>query len=70
MAVDVVTHPSFATAAPKLVLKTAFFARDGALDYDVTPDGQRFLMIEPIRDASVELNFVIGWFDELRRLTR
>ena len=50
MALDVVTRPSFATGAPKLRLKTAFFTRDGALDYDVTPDGQRFRMIEPIRD--------------------
>ena len=46
--------------------------------YDVTPDGQRFLMIplsedaesRPIREKYLgnKINLVSNWFDELKRL--
>ena len=42
MAVDAATRPAFSTGAPKLLLKTAFFARDGALDYDVSRTASAF----------------------------
>jgi hypothetical protein len=38
--------------------------------YDVSPDGQRFLMVkqtEQTTDASVQLNVVVNWFEELKR---
>jgi Tol biopolymer transport system component len=38
--------------------------------YDVTPDGQRFVMVDGSASAppTTQLNLVLNWFDELRRL--
>jgi hypothetical protein len=39
-------------------------------NYDVSPDGQRFLMIKPSEQesAATQVNVVLNWSDELRRL--
>jgi hypothetical protein len=40
-------------------------------NYDVTPDGQRFLMIQEERDARInQINVVLNWAEELKRLMR
>ena len=42
-----------------------------SLNYDVTPDGQRFVVLLPegtTGAASTQLVIVLNWFDELRRL--
>jgi hypothetical protein len=42
-----------------------------AIEYDVAPDGQRFLFVKPIQPLFTgghsELIFVQGWLDELDR---
>ncbi len=42
--------------------------------YDVAPDGQRFVMIrrgeEADTSAPQQLNVVLNWFEELKRLVR
>lgn len=41
----------------------------GEADYDVSPDGQRFLMIKgETQSQSTELYLIVNWFVELRRL--
>jgi len=41
------------------------------MDYDVSLDGQRFLMVEEADpSASIQVNVVSNWFEELRRLAR
>ena len=35
-------------------------------DWDVAPDGQRFLVVEP--GSPTQINLVSGWFEELKRL--
>ena len=45
--------------------------QSGERSYDVTPDGQRFLMVqvlEPLPEPATELILVTNWFEELRRL--
>jgi len=39
-------------------------------NYDVAPDGRRFLMIKPGGDeqAPTQINLVLNWFEELKRL--
>ena len=39
-------------------------------NYDVSPDGQRFLMVKAgeQESAATQLNVVLNWSDELRRL--
>jgi len=37
--------------------------------YDVSPDGQRFLMVKEIEQArsAAQINVVLNWFEELKR---
>jgi Tol biopolymer transport system component len=66
MAVDVETSPTtFRYGTPKMLFETA---RDA--EYDVAPDGRRFLIIkypdaQPVRQN--DLRIVLNWFEELRR---
>lgn len=70
MAVEITTEPAFSAAKPSLVFQGAY--ERGAIysrDYDVTPDGRRFLMLrssEP-EAAATEIQFVTNWFEELKR---
>ncbi len=37
--------------------------------YDISPDGQRFLMIKAVEGSqSGQINVVLNWFEELKRL--
>jgi hypothetical protein len=39
-------------------------------NYDVSPDGQRFLMLKPPESAEAaptQINVVLNWFEELKR---
>jgi Tol biopolymer transport system component len=71
MSVAVETRPEFAAKSPKLLFENAAFHRNltgGEFNYDVAPDG-RFLMIR--REdalAELQLNVVLNWTEELKRL--
>jgi len=73
MAVDYVAEgDSFAAGRPKVLFSGEFVgnAINSDRSFDVSPDGQRFLMIEPSEtpnDAS-QLILVQNWFEELERL--
>ena len=48
---------------------TYFRSNNDLPSYDISADGQRFLMVKPEGRASVsQLNFVQNWLDELQRL--
>ncbi len=71
MAVDVAAHPSFSAGKSKLLFEGLYqlSATPAARNYDVSPDGQRFLMLkadEQERSAS-QINVVLNWFEELKR---
>jgi hypothetical protein len=69
--VDVTLQPIFRASAPKPAIGTAIFARVGPRTYDVSPDGRRLLVIEPLGNAQSALNtitVVFGEGDELNRL--
>jgi len=39
-------------------------------NYDVSPDGQRFLMLKPTEQAQAaptQINVVLNWFEELKQ---
>jgi hypothetical protein len=38
-------------------------------NWDVSPDGQRFLMVKPVeqQQAATQINVVLNWFEELKR---
>jgi hypothetical protein len=61
------TVPGFAPASPERVL-----SREGLVAwYDVSRDGKRFLMLKDVEAAGAappELNVILNWSDELKRL--
>jgi len=73
MAAAVETTPAFAAAKPRLLFEGHYETGLGlaaVANYDVSPDGQRFLMIKASEQesAATQLNVVLNWSDELRRL--
>lgn len=77
MAVPVETAQGFQSGTPNLLFTGDFYVHDSGISYDVTADGQRFLMLKPVQEtndegkvASQEINLVAveNWFEELKRL--
>ena len=69
MAVEITTEPNFSAGTPTMLFEGDF--RTGAVsraDYDVTPDGQRFLMVHlgDVLEVS-QINLVLNWFEELKQ---
>jgi len=56
------------TASPPRLLFTRWFDPDhrGYANYDVSPDGQQFLMTQSGQERK-QLNVVLNWFEELKR---
>ncbi len=70
MAVDVTTQPSFTAGKPKMLFEGRYVRTPRTFaDYDVSPDGQRFLMLKATEQAqaSAQINVVLNWFEELKR---
>ena len=71
MAVDIVTQPAFSAGRPKLLFEGLYLPSAGNLAaYDVSQDGQRFLMVEESQQEQppTQINVVLNWFEELERL--
>jgi len=72
MAVEITTRPSFAAGSPKLLFEAGqYMPPTGPFsypfpNYDVSPDGQRFLMITK-ESKPPQINVVLNWFEELKR---
>ena len=69
MVVDVPTSPDLKLSTPRALFEQryAFGSAQTVPNYDVSPDGQRFLMIKD-ESSSGRLNIVLNWFEELNRL--
>ena len=68
MAVDIITEPTFSHGTPKVLFEGSYYLYGPRATYDVTPDGQKFLMIKTGEQQVSELNVVQNWFEELKRL--
>ena len=71
MVVSIATQPAFAAGLPQLLFEGAFEPTGtGTSGYDVSPDGRRFLMIQPTAPElpATQVHVVINWFEELKRL--
>jgi Tol biopolymer transport system component len=69
MAVFVSTAPDVTLATPRIIFEQpyAYGSTIALTNYDVSADGQRFLMVK--RESGVAyLNVVLNWFSELARL--
>ncbi len=71
MAVDIATQPGFAAGTPRKLFEGRYeLAPVPINNYDVSPDGQRFLMVKPTEQeqaAPTQINVVLNWFEELKR---
>ena len=71
MVVDVSTEPTFTRSQPRLLFEGSFLATLLLRNYDVSPDGQRFVMAtreEHEPEPVTQINIVLNWFEELKRL--
>jgi hypothetical protein len=71
MSVEIATKPSFSAGPPKKLFEGAYQLLSGIStpNYDVSPDGQRFLMLKPSEETqagSTQINVVLNWFEELK----
>jgi Tol biopolymer transport system component len=72
MAVDITTQPSFSAGKPKVLFAGQYQPSPNPVpnvNYDVSPDGQRFLMLKPggQDQAATQINVVLNWFEELKQ---
>jgi Tol biopolymer transport system component len=71
MAVDIATQPSFAAGTPRMLFEGQYLQTSATAPYyDVSPDGQRFLMLKPVEQvdaAPTQINVVLNWFEELKQ---
>ena len=68
MAVSIATHPTLSVGTPRLLFERHYEGL--GVYYDVTPDGQRFLMLkasEQTEAAQTQVNVVQNWFEELKQ---
>jgi len=69
MVVDITTGPTFGAGTPRLLFEGSYQSGAiGAAFYDVTPDGQRFVMVQAQQGAGAPIHVVENWFEELKRL--
>ncbi len=71
MVVDIVSQPDFRAGTPRVLLKYQKAACGPTRCYDITPDGRRFVTerrAEVKTRPITELNLVLNWFEELKRL--
>jgi Tol biopolymer transport system component len=69
-AVDIKTEPTFSAGSPHLLFEGTYEKQPGVgANYNVSPDGQRFLMIKPggvRQEGATQINVVLNWFEELK----
>jgi len=69
MAVDPIMQPRFTASKPRMLFEGRYASDSrGHRTYDVTPDGQRFVMIKPSEQelAATQINVVLNWFEDLK----
>jgi Tol biopolymer transport system component len=63
------TDSMLKTGPPTVLFEMPYTGLDrGGMGYDVAPDGQRFVMLQLPEATSSQINVVLHWFEELKRL--
>ena len=72
MVVSVQTEPTFRESRPRVLFEGSYVSHSnpsGMQYHDISPDGKRFLMLkEKEEQAQNQINVVLNWFEELKRL--
>ena len=70
MVIEISGGSTFKAATPQFLFQAPYVnVTTNSPEYDVTPDDQRFLMVQPLEQQSplTALNVVLSWFEELKR---
>ena len=73
MVVETTMQPSFSAGKPRMLFEGPYFTTafpTMTVSYDVSADGQRFLVVKATEAASrsaEQINVVLNWFEELKR---
>ena len=71
MSTAVTTTPEFATGTPQKLFQGLFVTSGLSRSYNVSPDGRRFIMVQPREQAPLPVSQIVvvqNWIEELRRL--
>jgi Tol biopolymer transport system component len=67
LAVEIRTAPTLAAGRPRILFEGNYLHSPTLANYDVSPDGERFLMIRGREGVGSEAVVVLNWLGELRR---
>jgi serine/threonine-protein kinase len=70
MSVGIGTGATFAAASPRVLFEGRYqYSGTGVSAYDVSPDGRRFLMVQPTESVQpiAQIQIVLNWFEDLKR---
>lgn len=68
MEVDYAEQPEFSAGKPEMLFEGSYVPSPRSLaDYDVSPDGQRFLMLKNAEQRPGEISVVLNWTEELKQ---
>ena len=70
-AIEIETEPKLIWQDPVALFEAPWqLGAPSFLNYDVTPDGQRFVFVQSLRDQNEdrpnEIHVVLNWFEELK----
>jgi len=68
MVVGIKTEPTFTGGSPVVLFTGRYTSGLPVANYDISPDGQRFLMIKEAEGSTAQINVLLNWFEELKRL--
>ena len=70
MAVDIETESGFSAGNRRMLFEGGYLPTTASFPYyDVSPDGERFLMLKPVESqasAPTQIHVVLNWFEELK----
>jgi hypothetical protein len=70
MVASVRTQGGFEVGSRTQLFEGAFDDFVGVRDYDVAPDGQSFLMFQPVQGTEQTVFVTLNWFNQMRRPRR
>ena len=74
--VDINVEPAFSFSNERVLPLEGFLVFGSYRDYDITPDGERFVVIMPADSAESgepvrpRIHIVLNWFEELKERVR
>jgi serine/threonine protein kinase/Tol biopolymer transport system component len=69
MAVEIETADEFTPSTPQALFDDCYVGNVAyGRDYDIMPDGQRFVMLKEMNPPPQRIAVILNWFEELKRL--